>query len=172
MDSQKSDCGTQFVSQFLRELNKLLGIKTAASTAYHSQTDDQTECINQEIEQYLRLFVTQRLDDWYEWVSLTKFTCNNRIHSSTHTTLSGFFQSFPFWFPLLFFYPFLSPLLLTNQAPMSSIKGGTGTVLVLSLISEDIRYIRQVFVFILGYYKLRISAVPAGHYLLSALVFE
>ena len=53
--------------------------------------------------------------------------------------MSGFFQSFPFWFPLLFFYPFLSPLLLTNQAPMISIKGGTGTVFILSLISEDIR---------------------------------
>ena len=34
-----SDCGTQFVSQFVRELNKLLGIKTAAPTAYHPQTD-------------------------------------------------------------------------------------------------------------------------------------
>ena len=87
-------------------------------------------------------------------------------------TVSGFFQSFPFWFPLLFFYPFLSPLLLTNQAPMISIKGGTGTVSVLSLISEDICCTRQVFVFILGYYKLRISAVPAGHYLLLAPVFE
>ena len=83
-----------------------------------------------------------------------------------------FFHSFPFWFPLLFFYPFLSPLSLTNQAPMISIEGGTGTVSVLSLISEDIRCTRQVFVFILGYYKLRISAVPAGHYLLLAPVFE
>ena len=64
--------------------------------------------------------------------------------------LSGFFWSFPFWFPLLFFYPFLSPLLLTNQVPMISIKEGTGTVFVLSLISEDIRCTRQVFVFILG----------------------
>ena len=45
-----SDHGTQFVSQFMHELNKLLGIKTAASTAYHPQTDGQTECINQEIE--------------------------------------------------------------------------------------------------------------------------
>ena len=62
--------------------------------------------------------------------------------------MSGFFQCFPFWFPLLFFYPFLSPLLLTNQVPMNSIKGGTGTVFVLSLISEDIRCTRQVFVFI------------------------
>ena len=86
--------------------------------------------------------------------------------------MSGFFWSFPFWFPLLFSYPFLSPLLLTNQAPMISIKGGTGTVFVLSLISEDICCIRQVFVFILGYYKLRISAVLAGHYLLLAPVFE
>ena len=43
---------------------------------------------------------------------------------------------------------------------------------VLSWISEDIRCTRQVFVFILGYYKLRISAVPAGHYLLLAPVFE
>ena len=86
--------------------------------------------------------------------------------------VSGFFQSFPFWFPLLFSYPFLSPLLLTNQAPMISIKGGTGTVFILSLISEDIYYTRQVFVFILGYYKLGISAVPARHYLLLAPVFE
>ena len=62
--------------------------------------------------------------------------------------MSGFFQSFPCWFPLLFFCPFLSPPLLTNQAPMISIKGGTGTVFVLSLIPEDIRCTRQVFVFV------------------------
>ena len=91
---------------------------------------------------------------------------------SNGETLSGFFQSFPYWFPLLYFYPFLSPLLLTNQAPVISIKGGTGIVFVLSLISEDICCTRQVFVFILGCYKLRISAVPAGHYLLLAPVFE
>ena len=52
-----SDCRTQFVSQFICQLNKLAGIKTIASTAYHPQTDGQTEYINQEIEQYLRLFV-------------------------------------------------------------------------------------------------------------------
>ena len=38
--------------------------------------------------------------------------------------------------------------------------------------NKDICCTRQVFVFILGYYKLRISAVPAGHYLLLALIFE
>ena len=102
--------------------------------------------------------------------------CRGRMHMMwrdvSPASLSGFFWSFPFWFPLLFFYPFLSPLLLTNEAPMISIKGGTGTVFILSLISEDIRCTRQAFVFISGYYKLRISAVPAGHYLLLALVFE
>ena len=62
----------------MRELNKLLGIKTVASTADHPQTDGQTERINQEIEQYLRLFVNQRQDDWYEWVSLAEFVENLR----------------------------------------------------------------------------------------------
>ena len=85
--------------------------------------------------------------------------------------MSGFFWSFPFWFPLLFLLP-LSVSTLTNQALMISIKGGTGTVFVFSLISEDIHCTRQVFVFILGCYKLRISAVPARHYVLLALVFE
>jgi transposase InsO family protein len=81
-----SDRGTQFVSQFMRELNTLLGIKVAASTAYHPQTDGQTERVNQEIEQYLRLFINQRQDDWFDWISLAEFAYNNRVHSSTQTT--------------------------------------------------------------------------------------
>ena len=79
---------------------------------------------------------------------------------------------FPLLVPFIVLLPLLSPLLLTNQVPMISIKGGAGTVFVLSLISEDICCTRKVFVFILGYYKLRMSAIPAGHYLLSALIFE
>ena len=58
-----SDRGPQFVSAFMRELNRLLDIKTTPSTAYHPQTDGQTERVNQEIEQYLRLFVNHRQDD-------------------------------------------------------------------------------------------------------------
>ena len=45
-----SDRGSQFVSKFTRDLYRLLGIKTNPSTAYHPQTDGQTECINQEVE--------------------------------------------------------------------------------------------------------------------------
>lgn len=81
-----SDRGPQFISRFMKELNSLLGIKTAASTAYHPQTDGQTERANQEIEQYLRLFVNHRQDDWPEWLSLAEFCHNNRIQASTRQT--------------------------------------------------------------------------------------
>jgi hypothetical protein len=81
-----SDRGPQFVSKFMKELNSILGIKTAASTAYHPQTDGQTERANQEVEQYLRLFVNHRQDDWAEWLPLAEFSHNNRIQASTHQT--------------------------------------------------------------------------------------
>ena len=81
-----SDRGPQFVSRFMRQLNNILGIKTAASTAYHPQTDGQTERANQEIEQYLRLFVNHRQDDWAEWLALAEFSHNNRIQASTRQT--------------------------------------------------------------------------------------
>jgi len=80
------DRGPQFVSEFMKELNSLLGIKTAASTAYHPQTDGQTERANQEVEQYLRLFVNHRQDDWPEWLSLAEFSYNNRVQASTRQT--------------------------------------------------------------------------------------
>jgi transposase InsO family protein len=54
-----SDRGPQFIAAFMRELYKLLGIKLAMSTAYHPQTDSQTERINQELEGYLHIFTSQ-----------------------------------------------------------------------------------------------------------------
>ena len=65
-----SDRGPQFVSNFMRGLSETLGIKVAASMAYHPQTDGQTERVNQEVEQFLHLFVNQRQDDWYDWISM------------------------------------------------------------------------------------------------------
>lgn len=84
-----SDRGPQFASKFMMDLNHTLGITTALSTAYHPQTDGQTERVNQDVEQYLRLFVNYRQDDWADWLSLAEFTCNNRVHSSTGHS--------PFW---------------------------------------------------------------------------
>jgi len=51
------DRGVQFAAGIMRELNKRLGIRTKLSTAYHPQTDRQTEQFNQELKQYLRMFM-------------------------------------------------------------------------------------------------------------------
>lgn len=47
------DRGPQFASKFMTDLNHILGITMALSTAYHPQTDGQTEQVNQDVEQYL-----------------------------------------------------------------------------------------------------------------------
>jgi hypothetical protein len=78
-----SDRGPQFVAEFTRELYRMLGIKLAATTAYHPQGDGQTERVNQELEQYLRVFVNQRQDDWVDLLPLAEFQYNNHVHSST-----------------------------------------------------------------------------------------
>ena len=51
--STLSDQGTQFVAEFMHKLYCLLGITILASTAYHPQSDGQTEHVNQELEQYI-----------------------------------------------------------------------------------------------------------------------
>jgi hypothetical protein len=81
-----SDRGSQFVAGFTRELYKLLGIKLATSTAYHPQTDGQTERVNQELEGYLRIFTSRRQDDWDELLPLGEFSHNNHVHSLTQQT--------------------------------------------------------------------------------------
>ena len=78
-----SDRGTQFASNFMRDFNRLMGIQANLSTAYHPQTDGQMEWINQEIKQYLRLFVNYRQDDWTEWLALAEFNYNDKVQSST-----------------------------------------------------------------------------------------
>jgi len=52
-----SDRGLQFTAGVMRELNTMLGIDSKLSTAFHLQTDGQMERINQELEQYLRIFI-------------------------------------------------------------------------------------------------------------------
>jgi len=56
-----SNRGPQFVALFTKELYRLLGIRISSSTAWHPQTDGQTEHVNQELDQFLRLFVNEQL---------------------------------------------------------------------------------------------------------------
>ena len=53
LESVVSDRGPQFAADLTRELNRMLGIQTKLSTTFHPQTDEQTEQMNQELEQYL-----------------------------------------------------------------------------------------------------------------------
>jgi len=78
-----SDRRPQFATRFTRELYCLLGIKLASSIAWHPQTDRQTERVNQELDQYLRLFVNEWQDDWYNFLPMAEFQHNNHIHSAT-----------------------------------------------------------------------------------------
>jgi len=71
----------------MRELNKMLEIETKLSIAYHPQTDGQMERTNQELEQYLRIYVNYRQNNWSEWLTTAEFAFNNKVHTSTKSSL-------------------------------------------------------------------------------------
>ena len=81
-----SDQGPQFIVELTQELYHLLSIKLAATMAYHPQGDGQTEWVNQELEQYLHLFVNERQDDWDKLLLLAEFQYSNHVHSTTQQT--------------------------------------------------------------------------------------
>ena len=59
-ESMILDRKPQFAVELIKELNKILGIETKLSTAYYLQTDGQIEGTNQELEQYLRIYINHR----------------------------------------------------------------------------------------------------------------
>lgn len=91
-DSIVSDRGSKFVSKFWRHLMAQLGIRLNLSTAYHPQTDGQTERVNQTVEQYLRIFTSYNQDDWDILLPQASFHYNNTLHSATR--LTPFFANF------------------------------------------------------------------------------
>ena len=81
-----SDKGSKFAAEFWGQVCKALGIHTSLSTAYHPESDGQTERVNQVLEQYLRCFVNYLQYDWYDLLPLAEFTYNNTPHDSTGVT--------------------------------------------------------------------------------------
>ena len=63
-----SNWGPQFFAQFMKDLHQLVGTKTNRLAIYHPQTDGQTEQMNQEIKQYLHIFINKWQTDWV-WCS-------------------------------------------------------------------------------------------------------
>jgi RNase H-like domain found in reverse transcriptase/Reverse transcriptase (RNA-dependent DNA polymerase)/Integrase zinc binding domain len=78
-----SDRGPQFVSAFWDEFNRILGTKIKLSTAFHPQTDGQTENANQYIDQRLRPFVNHYQDNWSELIHIVDFAAAALPHDST-----------------------------------------------------------------------------------------
>ena len=76
------DRGPQFTAEVIRELNVMLGIDSKLSTAFHPQTDGQTERMNQELEQYLQMFIDHHQEQWPEWLETTEFAYNNKVQTS------------------------------------------------------------------------------------------
>jgi hypothetical protein len=87
-----SDRGSTFTSDFTTSLSKLLNIKLNFSTAYHPQTDGQTERTNQQIESYLRTYTNYQQDDWADLLPIAEFAYNNAPHSATQ--ISPFFANY------------------------------------------------------------------------------
>ena len=71
------------MSNFLGELYKLLGVKRKMSTAFHPQTDGQTEQLNCKINQYLQTYVNDQQAQWASWIKIAQFVWNNTVSEVT-----------------------------------------------------------------------------------------
>ena len=81
-----SDRDPKFTGHFWKCLQALLGTKLGLSTAYHPQTDGQTERVNRTLEQMLRAYVNYRQDNWKELLPMVEFAYNNSMQISTKRT--------------------------------------------------------------------------------------
>jgi transposase InsO family protein len=87
-----SDRGPQFASHFWKHLCHALKIEPRVSTAFHPETDGQTECTNAIMEQYLRAYINYQQDDWLRFLPMAEFAANN--HISEITGISPFFANY------------------------------------------------------------------------------
>ncbi|RYP15236.1 hypothetical protein DL767_010348 [Monosporascus sp. MG133] len=88
-----SDRDKLFTSKFGTSFFKQIGAKLRFSTAYHPQTDGQTERLNQTLEQYLRSYVNYQQNNWVELLPLAQIAYNTSVNEdmgiSPHTAVYG-----------------------------------------------------------------------------------
>jgi len=77
-----SDRGSQFTARFWEQLHTCLGTRVIRSSAYHPQTDGQTERINQILEDMLRACVLTYPQKWDQCLPLAEFSYNNSYQES------------------------------------------------------------------------------------------
>jgi len=89
-----SDRDSRFTSETWKESLRLSAIRPRMSTAFHPQTDGQTERLNQTIEAYLRAFVSKEQDDWVRLLPMAKFAYNNS--TTIGNGMSPFYANYGF----------------------------------------------------------------------------
>jgi len=82
-----SDRGTEFVSHFFWSLGKALDMCLHFTSGYHLEGDGQTECSNQTLEQYLRIYCNYQQDNWVDLLPLVEFAYNNTPSATTGVSL-------------------------------------------------------------------------------------
>ncbi len=99
-----SDRDTRFTSDFWKELAKILDIKLNLSTAFHPQTDGQSERMFRTIQEMIRCFVSHTQKDWKKYLPGLEYSYNNHLNDSTK--ISPFFLEYgqnPLSFPEILF---------------------------------------------------------------------
>jgi transposase InsO family protein len=78
-----SDRDSKFTSHFWQELHRHMDVKLAMSTAYHPQTDGQTEVMNKTLGIMLRAFIDEKQTNWDILLPAAEFAYNNSVNHST-----------------------------------------------------------------------------------------
>ncbi|MCH79841.1 retrotransposon protein, partial [Trifolium medium] len=81
-----SDRDKVFTSAFWQHLFKLQGTTLAMTSAYHPQSDGQTEVLNKGLELYLRCFSFNNPKSWYKMLSWSEFWYNTAFQTSIGMT--------------------------------------------------------------------------------------
>jgi len=90
-----SDRDPIFISNFWKAFLNAQGVSLQTSTAYHPQTDGQTEVLNRCLETYLRCFCTDAPADWVSYLALAEWWYNSNPHSAIHSSPFELLYGYP-----------------------------------------------------------------------------
>jgi transposase InsO family protein len=90
-----SDRDRIFTSNLWKSIFKAMNVELRYSSAYHPQSDGQTERVNQCVENYLRCMVSAEPRQWTKWISMAEYWYNMSFHSSLQVTPFEAIYGFP-----------------------------------------------------------------------------